>query len=106
MSIPKLQSARPKATHTTIAVPLLVGTRTVRTASLPTEFGVLKVGDRRLGKKQVVEAARKKLRAMGRHAAADMRDDVGTLKLNVTTLDGSLAGSTRQQLSGRGLSRG
>ena len=33
---------------------------------LPTEFGVLKVGDKRLGKREIVERAKAKMRQMGR----------------------------------------
>ena len=52
---------------------------------LPTEFGVLKVGDRRLGKKEIVERALGKLRALGRTTATTVQE-VGTLTLNVTRL--------------------
>ena len=53
---------------------------------LPTSFGVLKVGDQRLGKRDIILRAQHKLRRMG-SAAADMSPDViGKLALNVTAL--------------------
>ena len=57
---------------------------------LPTEFGVHKVGDRRLGKREIIERARAKLRAMGQTEAAAAQEDVGALKLNVTTPEDAL----------------
>ena len=52
---------------------------------LPTEFGVHKVGDRRLGKREIIDRARAKLRALG-HTAGGGNEDVGALRLNVTEL--------------------
>ena len=52
---------------------------------LPTSFGALKVGDRRLGKREIVEQALRKLHALG-HATGISHQDVGKLRLNVTVL--------------------
>lgn len=65
---------------------------------MPTEFGVLKVGDRRLGKKEIVERALAKLRVLGRTTATSAKD-VGTLTLNVTRL-----AEQRQTAPGGGVS--
>lgn len=53
---------------------------------LPTEFGVIKVGDRRLGKKEIIERARSKLLRLGKVEAASPEyiNGAGTLRLNVT----------------------
>jgi hypothetical protein len=52
-----------------------------------TAFGVQRVGDRRLGKREIIERARLKLKRMGNAAAAaDAHDKIGDMRLNVTTL--------------------
>jgi|TARA_B100000519_G_C14129956_1_gene384697 hypothetical protein len=53
---------------------------------LPTQFGVHKVGDVRLGKRLIIDRARAKLRTLGHEQAAAAQEDVGALKLNVTDL--------------------
>jgi len=54
---------------------------------LATAFGVHKVGDRRLGKRDIIERARRKLQALGITAASgDSYAKIGELRLNVTTL--------------------
>lgn len=54
---------------------------------LATAFGVQKVGDRRLGKREIIERARSKLQAMGHTAvAAGAHVKIGEMRLNVTTL--------------------
>ena len=55
---------------------------------LPTEFGVIKVGDRRLGKGEIIERVRKKLLKLGHTEAAMLKQisNAGTLRLNVTWL--------------------
>ena len=51
---------------------------------LPTVFGVQMVGDRRLGKREMVERALSKLRALGHAASSFSHQDIGKLTLNVT----------------------
>lgn len=53
---------------------------------LPTAFGVHKVGDRRLGKREIIERALVKLRKLGHPAASMSHVDIGKLALNVTGL--------------------
>eukprot|EP00966_Prymnesium_polylepis_P148795 3437743-Prymnesium_polylepis.1 len=49
---------------------------------LPTTFSAPKVGDRRLGKREVAMAAQQKLRAMGRRVTMEP-GDIGKLALNI-----------------------
>ena len=60
---------------------------------LPTEFGVLKVGDRRLGKREIIEKALSRLRALGRASSAT-HQTIGAMALNVTRLP-RLAGAAQ-----------
>lgn len=66
---------------------------------LATSFGVQKVGERRLGKREIIDRALSKLRAVGNHAADFSHQDIGRLTLNVTRLNStrSLQGSAGQK---------
>lgn len=76
---------------------------------LATAFGVQKVGERRLGKREIIERALTKLRAVGNHAAHFSHHDIGKLTLNVTRLESAdalpRAGRDRPQQRARSLSR-
>ena len=57
------------------------------------------MGDRRLGKKEIVERAKAQLARLGQAQAAAAKEDVGTLRLNVTELsDVPGMGMTRRGL--------
>ena len=51
---------------------------------LATTFGTPKVGERRLGKREIIEKARAKLAALGNKAATMSYQEIGKLSLNVT----------------------